>query len=182
MASGARLLGLKELQEAFAQMPASTARGVKVRVLTKRLQPVIDAARAKAPKRLGHLKKSFVVTTVPPKGQESAFSKGYSATLAAGGTVQEARAVGRAVASAVKREVGSPSVRVWGGPGRHPQGTLQEFGTRHHRPQSFLRPIWDAKKENLLDGIAYDLRLEVEATANRVASRAAKRAARQGTP
>lgn len=70
------------------------------------------------------------------------------------------------------------AVEVHAGPGRHPQGHLQEFGTQHHGPQPFARPAWDREKGNLLPGLADALWEEINKAAQRAARKAARLASR----
>lgn len=51
---------------------------------------------------------------------------------------------------------------------------LQEFGTRHHAPQPFMRPAFDAHKGTLVDQIRADMWVEIKRV---VLKRAAKRTA-----
>jgi HK97 gp10 family phage protein len=77
-----------------------------------------------------------------------------------------------------KRNRKRSQVEAHAGPGRHPQAHLQEFGTQHHGPQPFVRPAWDAGKDELLEGIADALWTEIEKAAARQARKAARLAAR----
>lgn len=51
---------------------------------------------------------------------------------------------------------------------------LQEFGTREHAPQPFMRPAWDAHKGGLVDEIRADMWVEIQKAVNRKAKRDAK--------
>ncbi|KQY27184.1 HK97-gp10 family putative phage morphogenesis protein [Rhizobium sp. Root482] len=67
-------------------------------------------------------------------------------------------------------------VEMFIGPGSHPYGPLQEFGTGPgHQAQPFMRPAWDQNKEKVLDTIANLTWIEIEKTATRLAKKAAKR-------
>lgn len=77
-----------------------------------------------------------------------------------------------------KRNRKRSQVEAHAGPGRHPQAHLQEFGTQHHGPHPFVRPAWDAGKDELLEGIADDLWTEIEKAAARQARKAARLAAK----
>ena len=65
-------------------------------------------------------------------------------------------------------------VEVYMGPNRDPAGHLQEFGTKHHPPQPFMRPAWDAGKDDVLDSLKDSLGSEIM----RAAARQAKKTAR----
>lgn len=55
-----------------------------------------------------------------------------------------------------------------------PLAHLQEYGTRHHAPQPFMRPAWDAHKGNLVGDISVDMWAEIKKTVERRAKIAAK--------
>lgn len=65
-------------------------------------------------------------------------------------------------------------VEVHVGPGRSPRAHLQEFGSRHHGPQPFLRPAWQAGKDDALASIAADLSDEIAKATKRQANKAAR--------
>lgn len=60
------------------------------------------------------------------------------------------------------------------GPGRHPQAITQEFGTRFHPAQPFMRPAWDGGKEKLLTDFGDMLWERVNKAVARAARKAAK--------
>lgn len=62
-----KIEGLKEVEAALAQFPKATGRNVMRRVAVKRLQPIADDMKAKAPVEFGDLKDSVTVTTKRPK-------------------------------------------------------------------------------------------------------------------
>lgn len=157
-----RIEGLAALKKALDDLPKATAKNVQRRVLLKRAQIVVDAAKAKAPVRIGHLRNSIIATTKRPRGRAAASRRAFAA--AGGG------AAGRAAAKAA----GSDMVEVFVGPGRHPQAGQQEFGNRNHPPHPYLRPAWDETQRRVLDGIADDMWAEI----NKASARLAKKAAR----
>lgn len=77
-----------------------------------------------------------------------------------------------------KRNRKLSEVEAHAGPGRHPQAHLREFGGDGNPPKPYVRPAWDAGKENLLDGIKDDLWAEIEKAAARQARKAARLAAK----
>lgn len=166
MATKVKVEGLRELEKALADLPKATGKSAMRRVLKKRAQPVADAARSLAPHGVGHLEDSITVSTKRPVGQKSESQRAFAA--AGGG------AAGRAAAKAA----GSSPVLIFIGPGRHPQASLQEFGTSHHGPQPYMRPAWDRTKDAVLDGIKDDLWAEVRKSAARLAKKRAKAAAK----
>lgn len=71
-------------------------------------------------------------------------------------------------------------VEVFAGPTNLPQAHLQEFGTRHHGPQPFMRPAWDAGKMQVLDDVKTALANEIDKAAQRAARKAARLAKNGG--
>lgn len=69
-------------------------------------------------------------------------------------------------------------VEMYVGPGPHPQGVLQEFGTYKEPAQPFLRPAWDAERIHTLDIIGTSLGIEIDKAAKRHAKKIAKGRAR----
>jgi HK97 gp10 family phage protein len=167
MNSALKVEGLAELKKALEQLPKATARNVQQRVLLKRAQPVVQAAKAKAPVRTGMLRDSIHATTKRPRGRRTASARAFASTRGAGGSVAEAKAAAKGA--------GGSLVEVFIGPGRLAQASLQEFGTRHHPPHPYMRPAWDAEQRRVLDGIADDMWAEISKASARLARRRAKR-------
>jgi len=162
MQGGLKLEGMAGLKKALDDLPKATSKNVQRRVLLKRAQLVVDSAKAKAPVRLGHLRRSIIATTKRPAGRASASRRAFAA--AGGG------AAGRAASKAV----GAAMVEVFVGPGRHPQAGQQEFGNRNHPPQPFLRPAFDENRERLIRGLADDMWQEIAKASARLAKKAAR--------
>ncbi|RZJ19121.1 MAG: HK97 gp10 family phage protein [Brevundimonas sp.] len=80
--------------------------------------------------------------------------------------------------SPTKRYRKQSTVEAHAGPGRNPQGVLQEFGTVNHAPQAFARPSWDAEADAIPEGVGEDLWAEISKAADRLARKAARSAAR----
>jgi len=155
--------GLRELKAALDELPKATARNVQQRVLLKRAQPIVAAAKAKVPVRTGALRAAIRATTTRPRGHKAASSRAFAA--AGGG------AAGRAAAKAA----GTSSVEVFIGPvGQLPQAGQTEWGNRNQPPRSYLRSSWDEGKEALQAGIKADLWTEIQKAAARRAKRQAK--------
>jgi HK97 gp10 family phage protein len=162
-----QVIGLKECQEALQQLPKATARNVQARVLLARARPIVAYAKALAPVRFGDLVRSIQATTARPAGNKTAAAQAFASTIGAGGSKEAAQAAARAA--------GPSPVEVFIGPGRNPQSSLQEFGTRHHPPQPYMRPAWDFGKNEALNGIAKDLWDEIQKSVARRAQNQAKR-------
>lgn len=159
--------GLRELKAALDELPKATARNVQQRVLLRRAQPIVDAAKAKVPVRTGALRNAIRATTTRPRGHKAASSRAFAKIRGMGGSVAAARAGAK--------EAGSSLVEVFVGPiGRLPQAGQQEWGNRNHPPHPYLRPAWDEGKEALQAGIKADMWTEIQKAAARRAKRQAK--------
>lgn len=66
-----KIEGLKELDEALAELPKATARNVLVRVLKEQGKPIRDDGERNAPRDKGGLKASYTVGTKLSKRQKS---------------------------------------------------------------------------------------------------------------
>ncbi len=137
--------GLKEVQTALRRLPDSTAKGVMRRVLKKVGRPVAEAARKRVPEESGELKDSINVSTRLTKTQRKKHKK-----------------------------TSKDDVEVYIGPGPLPQAHLQEFGTRNHKAQPFMRPAWDEKKMQVFESIKGEMWEEIKKTVARRAKKAAK--------
>jgi HK97 gp10 family phage protein len=150
-----KLYGAKELDKVLQQLASSTARGVAKRAMTRALQPVAEAARAMAPRDTGRLAANIGVSSKLTRRQ-----------------AKQARGTAR------------DTQLMYVGP-QWPSAHLVEFGTgpRFHKsgkfvgampPQPFMRPAWDANRQQVLDRLTDDLRAEIEKTLARAAKRRAK--------
>lgn len=149
--------GLKEIDKALGDLPKATAKAVLRRILTKRGQPIAESMRSNAPVHDGSYKASIKVSTKLSKRQR-----------------------------ALARKEGLDDVNVYVGAGE-PQSHLIEHGTkpRKHKKtgkstgsmpaRPHIRPAWDKHKGALLDDIGKDIWAEIDATAKRLAKRAAKK-------
>lgn len=164
MARSVRVEGLKELQRALKELPKATQGAVLRRILLRAAEPMRSDAEAQAPEDIGVLKGSV----------EQSFRL----------TARQRRLAGK---SAVRLQDGSfraaksTGAEVYVGPGARdrqkappPQGLLQEFGTRNHAAQPFLRPAWDAHRQQALETIATELGSEIEKSARRLAAKQAR--------
>lgn len=171
-----KIEGLRELDQALAELSRATARNVLRRVLLRAGEPIAEEARRLAPDDPAtgapDLRTSIAVSTKlrNPVGQAE-----FAAVMRSGGSTAEARTALRDA----KREAGGGSfAEVYVGPGKGGgHGILQEFGTKHHAPQPFMRPAWDAKRDAALTVIKQELGDEINKAAARARRRAAKKAA-----
>lgn len=120
--------GLKECGAALAKLPLATSRAIQRDILTRRGQPIADTARELAPRDEGDLRESIRVGDKLSKRQ-----------------------------AGLHHAVAPTDVEVFVGAGPLPQAHLQEFGTVNNAAQPFMRPAWDAAKQQILTGIAADL-------------------------
>ncbi|MET4634974.1 HK97-gp10 family putative phage morphogenesis protein [Kaistia defluvii] len=167
--------GLRELEAALSDLPKAVARNTLRRVLKKAGEPIADKARQLAPVKSGKLRDSIVVS---PKLGTKAGQKEFAAAMEAGLGKEAAVGAMRDARRAAKGEGSFAEMYV--GPGRQPHAHLQEFGSVNNRPHPYMRPAWDAHKDEALDIIKGDLGGEIMKAAKRVAKRKAKLAAKGG--
>lgn len=149
--------GFADLDRALGELGKATGRNVMRRAGIKALEPMAEDARRRAERNnwSGDLAASIAVST-------------------------------KAAGYARRRGRKQNEVEVYMGPGgtsggkAPPQGSLQEFGTRHHAPQPSMRPAWDAGKGQVLDDLKQSLGDEIMKAAERQARKAARQAAKGG--
>jgi HK97 gp10 family phage protein len=160
--------GLREIEAALKELPKATAKNIMRRVLIARAQPIADAMRRNAPKDSGQLRDSIAVSTRSTGG--SAGKQAFAATMAAGGTRKEAgaaaREANRATSGSVFVYVGATAAGFY--------GSFAEFGTSRQPPEPWIRPAWDAEKDNLLPGIGADMWAEIKKAIERRSRKLAK--------
>lgn len=155
MKTTVRVEGLRELEKALSELPKSTGKATLRRVLRARAQPIAEAARAKAPVHAvdgGELRDSIAVSTRLSRRQSRLHRRMFKDDRAA--------------------------VEMFVGAGPLPSAHTQEFGTVNHPPQPFMRPAWDETKDGVLDGIKGDLWAEIRKSAERLARKRAREAAK----
>ena len=146
--------GLREVDAALGELGKATGRNVMRRVALARLEPMAEEARRLAPVEDTELRDSIAVSTK---------LAGY------------AKRLNKRSKSEAEAHMGPAGN---GGTKAPPQGSLQEFGTKNHGPQPFMRPAWDGGKDALLEGIADDFWTEISKAAARKAKKAARLAAK----
>lgn len=158
MSSSLKMEGFKGLEQALAQLPQSTSKGVARRVMKKNLKPVADFANALWP---GSSDDVFRITSRVARGQiADSHMQRKSSTL--------------------NMFVGAP-----GGALGTPEAHLIEFGTgpRYHKggryvgavsPTPMLQPAWDANKAVMLRRLGDDLFEEIQKSLARRAAKATK--------
>lgn len=149
MAQVFKLEGGKELARALEEFPSkATARNVLKRELTAAAKPVKAAMEAAAPRDTGFTAESI----------------GLSSSL----NPSQRRAV--------KRE-GKNFAEVYVGSRRGSAAIFEEFGTVNQPARPYMRPAWEATKEQALDTFGKNLGAGIEKAAARAARKAAKLAA-----
>lgn len=73
--SRVKIEGLKELQDALAELPKATSRNVLLRTLKKHAAPIANAAESYAPKLTGRMARSYSVSTKLSRAQRRQFPK-----------------------------------------------------------------------------------------------------------
>ena len=130
MAVTVKLDGLKDLEAELAKLSKAAGKAALRRAGIKAMQPMAELARSLAPDD----------PSTPPIDLKTSIA------------VSSRVKVGRS--RSLLREVreGKASVNVYMGPTKegYPQAIMQEFGTIHHGPQSYMRPAWDAEKRGVL--------------------------------
>lgn len=149
-----QLTGFAELDRKLVELSRAAGKGTLRRALKKSAQPVADAANRAAPDdprtTKNDLRGSVVVGTKLSKRDAA----------------QHRKAIGDD-RSSVEMFIG-PVASVY------PKAMLQEFGTRHHAPQPYMRPAWEAGKDKLLDDLGRNLAVEIDKAIGRAVRRAAK--------
>jgi HK97 gp10 family phage protein len=135
-----KIEGLRELDQALAQLPKATQRNTLNRVLKKAATPTLDRMAGGAPVLTGDLRESVIM--------------GPSSKLT-GRQKRDAKREGKHLAEI---HVGTSN----------PAGQFQEFGTFKDSPQPFATPAWEETKDRALETIKADLGAEIEKSAARL--------------
>jgi HK97 gp10 family phage protein len=163
-----KIEGLQEIQAALQDLSKATAKNVVKRVLLKRAQPIVEAARTRAPVRTGRLRDSIIAQARGGNAGKAAFAKAMQGGASRAEAGKAAREANRATGSTVEVVIGPHDGAFY--------ASLVEFGTEHSSPKPFMRPAWDAGKIKILDGVGDDMWAEIEKTLARQAKRLAKKA------
>lgn len=113
-------------------------------MLIKRAEPVRDAWRDRAPRDTGTYAESVIV------GKKLNRRQG-----------REAKRDGKSFAEIY---IGT----------NDPAGVQLEFGNEHQPAQPHARAVWEAKQDDVVDGIGKDLMAEIDKSAARLARKAAR--------
>ena len=168
--------GLKELDEALGQLPKATAKNVLKRTLEKAAAPIVEEAKQLVPVYSGPhkenvvsgaLRDSIVAST---KTKNTVGNAEYSAAMRDGLGKEAARA---ALISARRAASGAGSfVQLFIGPARG-KGVIRyahivEFGSISQSPHPYMRPAWDARKDEALSIIKDELANQIILAARRI--------------
>ena len=128
----------------------------------ERVMMNLPKATAKASARRILKKAGTVVldAIAPPKGNTGDLAASYSV----GTRLNNAQRKQHRRESEVEMFVGS----------NDPAAVQQEFGNVNHAPQAHLRPAWDGRRQEALQGIATEFWAEVQRTVARYQKRMAK--------
>ena len=149
-----KLEGFKELETELAKLATPALRKASARrALRVSAQPIVDAAQAKAPRGdTNTLAPSIKFGTRLSKRQSGLHRRMFRGSRAA--------------------------VEAFIGAGPLASAHTQEFGTRHHGVQPFLRPAWDGGQKAMLEQIKAALWADIEKAVARAERRAARLAAK----
>ena len=136
-----KLIGVKELDRAFKQLPKSVGKSVLRQALTRAAKPVIADAERNAPVLTGTLASSFIARAKLKGSQQ--------------------RDVELPPDAAVVLQIGSTD----------PKAHLIEFGFiaqdgTHVPGRPFLRPAWEANEMRMLDSIGKEIWAALSRTPN----------------
>lgn len=163
-----KISGLKELDKALALLPKAAAKSTLTRLVKMAGEPIAQAASSMAPRETGELSSSIKVST---RIVNSVGKKDYASVMKAGGSKKEARS---ALLSARAGGVSDSFVIAYVGPekaktkGDAIKRIVQEFGSRKMSAHPYMRPAWEAKKNEALRIIRDGLASEIIQTARRI--------------
>lgn len=172
-----RIEGLRELDDALAQLPKATAKNCLRRALQTAAIPIVMAAKIFAPFRSGGLRRSIGVSKIKFTAG-AAGKRAFAEAMAGGATRQEAGALA-AAANAGADNAGITSAVIVIGPARLRYAGMQEFGTVKHGAHPYMRPAWDGHSAEAADLIKAELKTEIDKAAARLARKAARDLAKQ---
>jgi HK97 gp10 family phage protein len=147
--------GLRELEQAFAELEKPTQRKASARrALKKAAQPIADTAERLAPRDRGNLAESIKVGTRLSRRQSALHRKMFRDDRAA--------------------------VEMFVGAGPLSSAHNQEFGNENMPPQPFMRPALQANVDGFFNTISAELWADLRKTVERAERRAARLAKKVG--
>jgi HK97 gp10 family phage protein len=161
--------GLKELQAALAELSKATQRNTIRRSLISAAKPFVDRAKTLVPVDTGDLKNAIVAG-----GKIEAAGKAeYAEVKRSGGSDADALA---AMRTARRSGKGSEIVIYAGVQKLAWYAHFVEFGTEKKQARPFIRPAWDAEKDNMMEAIKRDLKANIDKAVARAARKALRKA------
>lgn len=173
-----RVVGLKALDRAFAELAtatsARTARTALRKGLMKAAEPMASRAReivGAQSTRTGALRDSIMVS---PRLKNEPGKAAYAASKRAGGSDADAVAALRAARRDAKGA--QPAMEVYVGPTGAPASRAHfiEFGTSRAKAEPFMRPAYEQAKEQVAQGITDAVGGEIEKALTRARRKAAR--------
>ena len=173
--SSFKIEGLKELEKALQSLSKATQGNVLKRAVAEPAADFAEAAAEIAPKSdkpvlSREIKVSKPKIINPGKAAFAAAMKGGATRAEAAAAARSANRSAGGSGKSVVTHVG-PTKRAF-------HGSLQEFGTAHHRAQPFMRPTWDRMGRQMIDQVKEVLAREIKKAADRAAKKAALLAAK----
>ena len=173
--------GLRELDAALGEFKKPTARAILRRTLLKAADPMVEMASRLAPDDPATGAPDLHSTIIASSRVRNTIGNAeFSAVLSGGGTRAEARA---ALIDA-RRAAGEGSfAEVYVGPAAGSKrnaikAIVQEFGSVNQAAQPYMRPAWEATKQQILDSIKGLLKIEIDKAIARAAAKALRLAAK----
>lgn len=154
MSATVKLEGFKELEAELAKLATPATRKASARrALRKAAEPMVGVAQGLAPRgETNTLAPSIMIGTRLSKRQSGLHRKMFRDDRAA--------------------------VEMFVGAGPLSSAHTQEFGTRNHIAQPFLRPAWDQEQRPMLDRLKAELWADIQKAVARAERRAARLAAK----
>jgi HK97 gp10 family phage protein len=150
-----KLEGMKDLEEAFAELEKPAQRKASARrALKKAARPIADTAQQLAPRDKGFLRESITIGTKLSRRQSGLHRKMFRDDRAA--------------------------VEMFVGAGPLSSAHNQEFGNENSRPQPFLRPALASNVNGFFSTLAVEMWADLRKTTERAERKAARLAKKAG--
>lgn len=160
--------GLKELEAALKELPKATGKNVIRRALKAASIPIADEATQKI--RVKHVETPVAVSKVKFSGGEAG-KRAFAEALASGATRAEAGLAAREANSETSDDPKMTAGVLVVGPTKRAFYGF-EYGTIKQAPQPFMRPAWDNNKDNALEIISEQIKIEIDKAVARIAKKA----------
>lgn len=177
---GIAIEGFKELDEQLSKLSRSGGKAAMRRALKTAATPFTEAAQAAAPVgKYDHMPdfESFA-DSKKDKTDEGDKSEPKKRRKRKGGYLKASIGISTKLNKAqrkLERKEGRDSVKIFVGSSA-PHAHLVEFGTVRASPRPFLRPTWEAHKDQVLERLKVEMWKEVLKTIDRSNKMAARKA------